>query len=239
MFSRALRWLNNTTPDGDVSINLIHGKAQFNEEFQRLANTGIRQIFDPVDVDPARTGQVTAHWWLTGRKKSALADFVVATIDQVLLAALSAKHVLLRHLGLVGKVVILDEIHACDSYMQVYLTRALQWLGALGVPVVALSATLPSQIRFELLAAYERGRHFQDPNYVPQLTNAIGYPLISTTWAQPVACLASDRTRVTRVVQLDADLDICQTVLSACSSGGIVAVVHNTVRAAVLMTRTN
>jgi len=232
MFSRTLRWLNQSATDEGVSVNLIHGNAQFNEEFEQLSKAKFKQIFDAAKEPQMKAGQITAHWWLTGRKKSALADFVVATIDQVLLAALSAKHVVLRHLGLAGKVVILDEIHACDSYMRVYLTRALRWLGALGVPVIALSATLPSNIRQELLTAYEQGRHFLEPAFESKFTMTTGYPVLSSTWSPPVICPASDRRRVTKISQLKPDEDLVEVVLDFCSAGGVIAVVHNTVRAA-------
>src|SRR5690606_10644716 len=96
--------------------------------------------------------------WMTGRRKGVLADFVVGTIDQVLFAALQSRHVALRHLALARKVVVLDEVHAFDAYMNIYLLRTLEWLGAYGVPVVALSATLPPRLRADLLEAYERGR---------------------------------------------------------------------------------
>ena len=96
--------------------------------------------------------------WLSGRKRGNLSDFVVGTIDQVLMAALRSKHVVLRHLALAGKVVVLDEVHANTAYMNVFMERVLSWLAYYETPVIMLSATLPQQRRLAYLQAYEAGR---------------------------------------------------------------------------------
>ena len=75
-----------------------------------------------------------------------LADFVIGTIDQLLMAALIQRHVMLRHLGLAGKVVIIDEAHSYDLYMESFLERIIEWLGTYHVPVIVLSATLPRNV---------------------------------------------------------------------------------------------
>jgi CRISPR-associated endonuclease/helicase Cas3 len=66
-----------------------------------------------------------AHAWLRGRKKAMLAFFVAGTIDQSLFAGLKSRHLALRHLAVAGKVVVIDEAHAYDTYMSVYVDRVL------------------------------------------------------------------------------------------------------------------
>lgn len=238
MFLRKQRWLERTLPrDTEVSISLSHGKAQFNDNYVDLARDRREDRFDDIAqvYDDPSSGQVAAiraHWWLAGRKKSALADFVVGTIDQVLLSALISRHVMLRHLGFSGKVVILDEIHAADHYMSVYLDRSLEWLAAMGVPVIALSATLPPQRRVEMLAAYQRGRGDtaeQIQAVSDRARASTGYPLTSTSDQNlaPAVSKPSGRRSSTRVRFVDGYL--AGYVLDQVSDGGCLAVIHNTV----------
>lgn len=162
MFGRVHRWLDRL-PDsgGGKSVYLAHGKARLNEEFQGLVRSAGRawqRVDVATDVPAGRVSEgAQVSEWMLGRKKGLLANFVVCTVDQVLMGALQMKHLALRHLALANKVVVIDECHAYDVYMQQYLCRALEWLGAWGTPVVLLSATLPRALRDELVRAYQRG----------------------------------------------------------------------------------
>src|ERR1035438_3673138 len=100
--------------------------------------------------------ELPAEWFL-GRKRGLLAPVTVGTVDQLLHAATRTRHVMLRHAGLAGRVVILDEVHAYDVYMSQFLFEALRWLADAGVPVIVLSATLPPQLRSGLVRAYLQG----------------------------------------------------------------------------------
>ncbi len=237
MFDRVLRWLHRSVPsDEEASVSLMHGKAQFNKQFEALKGWSSQQIYDEgASTDEVHEG-ITAHWWISGRKKSVLADFVVGTIDQVLLAALQAKHVVLRQFGIASKVVILDEIHAADSYMAVYLDRALEWLGALGVPVVALSATLPPKRRVEMISAYHRGAGVSEEDQelaAKAIESANGYPLITSSEVDPITCEPSGRSLSTVVSFLDnTENDAAVKALELVSDGGCIAVIHNTVKRA-------
>lgn len=51
----------------------------------------------------------------------------MGTIDQALLGALQSKHQSLRLLGLWRKVLVEDEVHACDTYMQSTLKNLLEF----------------------------------------------------------------------------------------------------------------
>ena len=182
MFSRVRAWLDRLPRREGCesrSVYLAHGKARLNDEFQGIVSTSrhiLRQAEERIEKEPDESGsvstglseriakndQVIATDWLFGRKKGLLANFVVCTIDQVLMGALRMKHLALRDLGLANKVLVIDECHAYDAYMQVYLKRILEWLGSWGTPVVLLSATLPEGLRSELLEAYSAGRRVSD-----------------------------------------------------------------------------
>ncbi|MBT1180081.1 CRISPR-associated endonuclease Cas3'' [Bifidobacterium vespertilionis] len=168
MFGRVHAWLDALPAqhdEGDRTVWLAHGKAQLNEDFRGIIAAS-RRAMSSIDPDADRPGasarrkanpETTVSEWMWGRKKGALANFLVCTVDQVLMGALQMKHVVLRQLALANKVVVIDECHAYDAYMQEYLKRILEWLGGFHTPVVLLSATLPERQRREMAEAYLRG----------------------------------------------------------------------------------
>lgn len=244
MFRRVQSWLNRVPEDGVVTTFLAHGKAALNADFEELQRLG-RIVGVGSDEDPSSDmeGLVSvALQWLSGRKKGVLSSFVVGTIDQVLIGALRSRHLVLRHLALAGKVVVLDEVHAADEYMSVYLERVLSWLGSYGVPTILLSATLPKGRRKALIAAYDSGRRglrtaadLDAPRYVA-LDRATGYPVVTASTASSPIVIevpqGSDNKQIRIEQASDDDEKLLQVLRRYDGNHVCVAVIRNTVRRA-------
>lgn len=182
MFDRVLNWLevtdNHLEAPEPQTLSLVHGGASNHSTFASLNLPGSPNCVGDAGDDCG----AFAHAWLN-RKKSTMSNFVVATIDQLLLMALTSKHLPMRHLGISGKVVVIDEAHAYDAYMNRYLDVVLEYLGSYDVPVVMLSATLPVHTRQDFIDAYVRGQSGSpDRNELVQTSLDIvpSYPAV--TW---------------------------------------------------------
>lgn len=241
MFKRLRAWLDALPAEGGAgnwSLVLAHAKAALQSDWAGLLREGNRAI-SAVDPDGDAYGGgghrwqpsgLHAHQWLRGRKKQLLASFAVGTVDQVLFAGLKSRHLALRHLAVAGKVVLIDEVHAYDAYMNRYLDRTLEWLAAYRVPVVLLSATLPAARRRELAAAYAGADVARGVE-----TAAGAYPLLTAVapgreaiTARPAA--ASGRYAAVAVERLDDDVELLADRLEAeLADGGCALVVRNTV----------
>ncbi len=164
MYERILAYVQRRAePDVDTAVTLLHSMAWLNPAYAPEPGGGSVVTGDD---DPTGQARTAATAWLRGRKRGLLAPLAVGTVDQALLTVLPVRHNVLRMLGLAGKVLIVDEVHAYDAYMQYLLARLLTWLGALKVPVVLLSATLPSSVAERLVRAYlygARGRRYKAP----------------------------------------------------------------------------
>ncbi|MFT0848976.1 CRISPR-associated helicase Cas3' [Actinomycetaceae bacterium L2_0104] len=243
------------------NIRLLHGRAALNPLSRNLARVGYQRQDavrapavsweedlvkgyrspnfpdDATDVTrdasggTGRHGARFSHPWSSG-KKALLSDVVAGTIDQLLLTALKSPHLALRHLGLSRKVVIIDEIHSYDAYMNEYLKQALTWLAAYGVPVIALSATLTSEIKQELHNAYEKGcsgRKIQAETADQPLYPAITYPESGQLRTNAVA---ASGPAVSVAVHPLAETEISSRLNDLLSDGGCALVVRSTVKSA-------
>jgi CRISPR-associated endonuclease/helicase Cas3 len=229
MFTRVQAWLERQDRgERSLSTYLAHGKAGLNTTWQGLTRSAPSGLGDPLDAG-AGEEVARAHAWLSGPKKGLLSSIVVGTIDQLLLLALNSKHVALRHLAIAGKVVVLDEVHAADEFMRVYLLQALRWFGAYGTPVVVLTATLPDAQRHALLAAYEEGLGLTGTEDVP----VAAYPRLTTTGPRGRSVTALKESRPGISVQLEAgnddDEQVVRRIAELRPGDGIVLVVRNTV----------
>ncbi|EWC39876.1 CRISPR-associated helicase/endonuclease Cas3 [Stutzerimonas stutzeri] len=142
LFKRALTFLEQFT-EGPLDVQLVHGGAAMNADVQHL-----RGIAD----DPQES--LSASAWFSQRKRPLLSPYGVGTVDQALFGVLNVKHHFVRLWGLANRVVVLDEVHAYDTYTNGLIVALIRWLKALGCSVVLMSATLPLARREELLRAW-------------------------------------------------------------------------------------
>ena len=220
IFPRLAEWTKNISEDETHSIRLVHGMAEFNEDYLSL-------FHGTAHTDDEEVGGLSVHPWFSGKKQALLADFVVGTVDTALMSALRQKHIMLRHLGLCGKVVVIDECHAYDAYMGEFLCCMLRWLGAYHVPVVLLSATLPHRSKEKLLAAYTG-------NKKTKLSYSTAYP--SAAWTDGVDIhtrqLTDDTPPLTVNTRRLSDEELVQNLTEALHDGGCAGIIVNTVKRA-------
>jgi CRISPR-associated endonuclease/helicase Cas3 len=193
----------------DANLVLANGHKKLVEEFAASILPSSNPEQDHKQLDETATARCSA-WLADHNKRALLASAGIGTIDQALLAVLHSKHQSLRLLGLFNKVLIIDEVHACDAYM-------------------------PNHMKQALLDAYARGR-FQAT--APTL-HADAYPL-ATRWHDGQISLlenaVASRACVSRTVQVHYEADIEHVFSHICEAlqrGKCVGWIRNTVTDAI------
>lgn len=217
IFSRIQNWAEKQSDYEKHSIQLKHGSSAMNKKFRE-----IQQGINEKEVDEG----LVVHSWFCDNKKACLDNFVVATVDQMLMLALERRHTMLLHFGLSEKVVIIDEVHAYDAYMNQYLERAIQWLGAYKTPVILLSATLPAKRRMSLIRAY-----LQTSVSPKCFEENSAYPLLTWTDEKEICQqeLPYDGEHKSVSIFKCCYNDIVSKIKDAAESGGCVGIILNTV----------
>jgi len=229
MFSRVRAFLEDRAHGDRLVLQLLHGHASLSAEFDELRAQGTNAFWTS-GVGESQGESVFASTWFTFRKRGLLAAFGVGTVDQVLMAALSGKHVFVRLFGLAGKTVIIDEVHAYDTYMSTLLERVLEWLAAMGSSVVLLSATLPAGRRDDLVRAYAKGLRLESP----ALPAPVEYPRIITVSGDGVksATFASSSPHAAKRIGLAwvQPGRLAELLLEQLAGGGCAVAICNTRR---------
>ncbi|MEA3277193.1 MAG: CRISPR-associated helicase Cas3' [Pseudomonadota bacterium] len=214
---------------GNAALVLAHSAAGTKQKLDALQ---LRDGGYNDQHEEASASQYSTAWIADSRKKALLADFGVGTVDQALLAVMPLRHQSLRLLGVSTKVLVVDEVHACDCYMGELLARLLRFHAALGGSAVLLSATLPQEHREKLISAFADGAEFA--NRAPVQND---YPLATHLHASGIAEVHTPaREAVSRKVAVEPFTDedaVFQRLQATVSRGGCAVWVRNTVADAV------
>ena len=149
------------------NLVLAHGKSAFNQDFWQLKSSFQQQTEQ--GKEEARVQ--CAEWLSVSRKRVFLGQIGVCTIDQVLISVLPVRHKFVRGFGVGKSILIVDEVHAYDSYMYGLLGEVLKQQQMAGGSVLLLSATLPFHQRKALSRTWEGDLSCQEKPPYPQVTH--------------------------------------------------------------------
>lgn len=215
--------------DHAPSLVLAHGARHLSEAFRESLSMPEAGESRKYDHDEETIEAVCSAWLADSRKKALLAEVGVGTLDQALLAVLPARHQSLRCLGLARKILIIDEVHAYDPYMNKLLQSLLEYHAAQGGSVIMLSATLPFSMRVEYLCAFCKGAGTE----VSVLKKTEQYPLVthfsSISHLETGLSTRQEVERTVTVALLDTVDNALEHIRQAVEQGQCVCWVRNTV----------
>ncbi len=215
------------TAGSTPSFVLAHGARDLNDDFMAAVAAPQPSDLDYTANELSATSRCN-QWLADSRKKALLAEVGVGTIDQALMAILPFRHQSLRLYGLARKVLVIDEVHAYDNYMQTLLSQLLSYHARQGGSAILLTATLPRSMRSVMMAAWQKG--LGQPEKKPQKDE---FPLLThVSEGQLLELPLASRAEVSRSVDVDWFIEEEQAidaVLAAVEAGECIAWVRNTV----------
>ncbi len=236
MFDRlAASYRRLFTADSRPSIALAHGARDLHPGFRSVTlRAGREEALYGGSEGWSEQSDTTASaacaaWVAEDRRRAFLADVGAGTIDQALLSVLPSRHQSLRLLGLMRRVLILDEVHAYDAYVQREMERLLEFQAALGGSAILLSATLPLFTRHRLARAFSKGLGVS----AQHTDSSMQYPL-ATVCASDGASFTrvpgqARRARTLPVRFLRSSEEALSQVVHAAGAGKAVLYIRNTV----------
>ena len=229
MHDRIRRFVSSAFPSGDAPpvILAVPGYPRADH-----ASGQVLQRYEVWWDDHPDDATRRRRWAAEHSKRYLAAQIAVGTVDQAMMAALKVKHSHMRAACLARNLLVIDEVHASDTYMGVILRALLDaHLGA-GGHALLMSATLGSVARRSWLGSGTTAAAASFP-----LREAIRspYPAVSTpagTGERMVATGENGEEKTVRIesVPLMSRFDaVAKRVLDAVRAGAKVLVIRNTV----------
>lgn len=169
MFDRMVGAVSRLFDGSTPSVSLSHGRARLNTRFRELTGA---------DDDTSPEAGCT-RWLADDRRRSILAEVGVGTIDQALMGILPTRFSTLRLFGLADRVLVVDEAHAYDPYMQRQLETLLRMQAMSGGSAIVMTATLPLGMREAYVNAFRDGL-----GYAAETMSATAYPSLTMVGAE-------------------------------------------------------
>lgn len=212
--------LRTFSEDGPEPVLAIPGMLRAGEcEGQRLPDWEVRWD-DDGDAAPRR-------WAAEHATRFLAATVAVGTVDQAMLAGLKVKHAHMRGSAVARSLMVVDEVHASDSYMTEVLTRLLDGHLAVGGYAMLMSATLGARARTRWT-----GEALTD------FAEALGTPY-PAVWVkgepEPRAVAGTGRSKTVHLESVETiePAETARRAIAEAKRGARILVIRNTVRKAV------
>lgn len=233
MYERIRRFVSGAFPSGDVPpvVLAVPGYLRDGDASGRVLQR--YEVWWDDHPDDATRGR---RWAAEHSKRYLAAQIAVGTVDQAMLSVLKVKHSHMRAACLARNLLVIDEVHASDTYMGVILGALLDAHLGGGGHALLMSATLGSVARRRWLGSGTAGGMGDLP-----VGEAIGcpYPAVSTRTRSGEHMAATGENGRRKTVRIDSVAEmgcfdgVASRVVDAVRGGAKVLVVRNTVSHAV------
>ncbi|MDH5493888.1 MAG: CRISPR-associated endonuclease Cas3'', partial [Myxococcales bacterium] len=191
------------------------------------------KLLAPFEVLWPDEGRDRHRSWAAEHPKRFLAAAVaIGTIDQALLSTVKTKHAQMRASALMRQLLVVDEVHASDAYMNELLGHVLRHHLRAGGHALLMSATLGAEARARLMRAAGGSGQCLGLDAALQLP----YPLVEDApLGAPARRLVVEPDRLGQQIQvalrgIAADPDaIAAAAIDAAERGARVLILRNTV----------
>ncbi len=189
----------------------------------RLPDHGVQWPDDMADL------RRDAAWAAEHPKRFLAAPIAIGTIDQLMLGALNVRHAHLRSSPMLRQLLVIDEVHASDTYMECVLRHLLIQHRAAGANALLMSATLGTAARRRLM-----GEDRRTLRRMPPIETLIEqpYPAIHATGiAVPAISLDAGRKKIVEVALIgnDGNRALAERAFAAALAGARVLMIRNRV----------